>query len=435
MSGASLRLNACVLILAAAVLAIMGNWEQSFAGLWRLPAILLLLGLAYESWIVSKSHVVVELQAPENLYLGRAAAIRFTCWHALKRTLAIEIAPGAPDSFDIESTVEALQVKSGEWTAIERRVVPRRLGSSEWPALRTRSAGPFGLAWWPRQVACPAAVRVLPDLFRNAGEVKGVSAFGSQATIDAGAGAGAEVLRLRDYRAGDPPRVIDWKATVRADRLISREFSQDDGLQIVIAIDAGRSSALRAGSLDRFGHYVNIAARLAQFAAEREDLVGLVVYADRPLAALPPARGPNAVARLRTVLAASRIERTESNPLYAAIRVRTLARHRSLIVILTDIDDASSESQLAHAVRFLLPKHLPFVAGLSSAEAESMARAPARTWLDPYRALAAQEYCIGLERKARALNALGAPALVAKPEQLERAVFAAYANFRRRRRA
>jgi hypothetical protein len=90
---------------------------------------------------------------------------------------------------------------------------------------------------------------------------------------------------------------------------------------------------------------------------------------------------------------------------------------------------------LAQAVRFLLPTHLPFVAALSSAEAESMARAPANQWLDPYRALAAQEYCIGLERKARALNALGAPALVAKPDQLEHAVFAAYANFRRRRRA
>ena len=298
MSGASLRRNACVLILACAGLAIVGAWEQSFAGLWRLPATLLLLGLAYESWIVSKAHLAIELQAPENLYLGRAAAIRFSCSHSLKRMLAFEIAPSAPEFFDIENSVEYLRVKSQERAAIERRIVPRRLGACEWPALRTRSAGPLGLAWWPRQVACPAAVRVLPDLFRNAGEVKGISKLGSQASIDSGTG--AEVLRLRDYRAGDPPRVIDWKATVRADRLISREFTQEHGLQIVIAIDAGRSSALRAGLLDRFGHYVNIAARLAQFATARDDLVGLVVYADRPLAALPPARGPNAVARLRT---------------------------------------------------------------------------------------------------------------------------------------
>ena len=433
MSGASLRLNSCLLILAAAALAIMGDWQHALAGVWRLPASLLLLGLAYESWVVSKAHWAVELQAPKNLYLGRAAAVRFVCRHALKRTLLIEIAPSAPELFTLESSVRSLQVKTGERAVTERRVVAKRLGSYEWPPLRTRSAGPLGLAWWPRKVACPAVVRVLPDLFRRAGEVKGVLASGSEASSDSGTG--AEVLRLRDYRPGDPPRLIDWKATVRANRLISREFTQEHGLQIVIAIDAGRSSALWAGSLDRFGHYVNIAARLAQFAAERDDLVGLVVYADRPLAALAPARGPNAVARLRAVLAASRIERTESNPLYAASRVRSLVHHRSLIVMLTDIDDASAESQLAHAVRFLLPKHLPFVAGLSSAEAESMARAPARMWLDPYRALAAQEYCIGLERKARALNALGAPTLLAKPAQLEHAVFAAYAGFRRRRRA
>ena len=433
MSGASLRLNSLLLTLAAALLAIMGDWQPSLAGLWQLPAALLLAGLAYESWIVSRQDFSVELQMPDKLYLGRSAAIRFVCAHALRRPLIVEIAPSAPQSFDIEGKVERLRLNPGERAVLERRAVPKRLGPSEWPPLRARIAGPLGLGWWPRGIACAAAVRVLPDLFRSAGEVKGVFASGSQASIDAGGG--AEVLRLRDYRAGDPPRVIDWKATARADRLISREFSQDDALQIVIVIDAGRSSALRAGSLDRFGHYVNVAARLAQFAAEREDLVGLVLYADRPLAALAPSRGLNAVARLRNVLAAARIERTESNPLYAATRVRSLVRHRSLIVMLTDIDDASNESQLAHAVRFLLPKHLPFVAGLSSAEAESMARAHAQTWLDPYRSLAAQEYYIGLERKARALNALGAPTLVARPERLEHAVFAAYANFRQRRRA
>jgi uncharacterized protein (DUF58 family) len=180
---------------------------------------------------------------------------------------------------------------------------------------------------------------------------------------------------------------------------------------------------------------VNIAARLAQHAAGREDQVGLVIYADRPLGVLAPARGAPAVARLRRMLTAARIEPTESNPLSAALRVRTLARQRSLVVLLTDVDDATAASQLAQAARLLLPKHLPFVAGLSSGAAEAMARAPAEHWLDPYRSLAAQEYCTGLARKVRALKALGAPALVAKPEQLERAVFAAYANFRRSRRA
>jgi uncharacterized protein (DUF58 family) len=435
LSGMSLRPNALLLVLLTAVIAVVSYWSRDAAltGLWLFPAALLMLGLAYESWMVSRSGLSCEFEPPERFFLGRRSTVRFHCRHTLRRSLDIELAPSAPDSFEIEIGVMPLRIAAGATAGVERSMIPSRLGVYSWPSLRTRVGGPVGLAWWPKRLACERQVRVLPDLFRSEAEVKGSAASGAK--TGTAIGAGAEVMRLREYRVGDPPRVIDWKATARAGRPISRDFAQDHHLQIVIVVDAGRASALRAGALDRFGHYVNVAARLAQHAAAQEDLVGLVVYADRPLAALTPARGTLAVARLRAVLAAARVERTESNPLYAATRVRSLVRHRSLIVLLTDVDDATVASQLARAVRLLLPKHLPFVAGLSSAAAEAMSHAPARQWLDPYRTLAAQEYCIGLERKVRALNALGAPTLVARPEQLEHAVFAAYENFRRRRRA
>jgi uncharacterized protein (DUF58 family) len=431
----SLRRNALLLILLAAAIAVVSYWNAraGLAGLWPLPAALLLLGLAYESWAVARSGLSIDCEMPESLFLGRDASVRFVGRHGLRHRVDVEFAPSAPDSFEIDGDVVPLRLPRGAAAAVDRRINPSRLGAYSWPPIKARVAGPFALAWWPKQLPCRRAVRVLPDLFRSSDEVKGLAASGVKSGNEIGAG--AEVLRLRDYRAGDPPRVIDWKATARAGRMISREFTQDHRLEIVIVVDAGRASALRAGSLDRFGHYVNVAARLAQHAALQDDLVGLVVYADRPLAALAPARGAQAVARLRAVLAAARVERTESNPLYAATRVRSLVRHRALIVMLTDVDDATVASQLLQAVRLLLPKHLPFIAGLSSAAAEAMAAAPSRHWLDPYRTLAAQEYCAGLERKVRALNALGAPALVARPEQIEPAVFAAYEQFRRRRRA
>jgi uncharacterized protein (DUF58 family) len=434
-NGASLKINAFVLIILAALIAIVSDWSrgQVFAGLWRIPAALLLLGLAYESWRVSRSGLALEVDAPEQLFLGRPCTLRWVLRQASGRALKIEAAPSAPAYFEIDEEIEPLEIRPGEPGTIARRVNPCRLGEYSWPPMKIRVGGALGLAWWPKELVHQRRLRVLPDLFSRGGELKGIARSGGRAGI--GIGAGAEVLRLREYRGGDAPRVIDWKATARAGRLISRDFAQDYGLQIVIVVDAGRSSALRAGTLDRFGHYVNVAARLAQFAAEREDLVGLVVYADRPLAALAPARGVAAVARLRALLAASRVAGTESNPLYAATRVRSLVTHRSLVVLLTDVDDVSANSQLAQAVRFLLPTHLPFIAGLSSAAAQAMAHAPARHWLDPYRSLAAQEYCIGLERKIRALNALGAPALTARPDHLEHAVFAAYENFRRGRRA
>ncbi|HXA36761.1 MAG TPA: DUF58 domain-containing protein [Steroidobacteraceae bacterium] len=431
----SLRINSLLLVLFTAAIAVLGDWSAHplLAGLWLLPAALLLLGLAYESWSASRAGLTFDIEPPERLYLGRGSRMDFIVTHRQHRKLVMELAPSAPEFFDIEGGNVILRIAAGERIALPRRVCPTRLGVYDWPTVRARIAGPLRLAWWSRELACRRRVRVLPDLFHSEAEVKGISAAGAKSGTELGTG--AEVLRLREYRTGDPPRIIDWKATARAGRLISRDFAQDHRLEIVILVDAGRASALRAGDLDRFGHYVNVAARLAQYAAGQEDLVGLVVYADRPLAVLAPARGAPAVARLRATLAGARVERTESNPLYAAVRVRTLVRQRSLVVLLTDVDDTTVASQLAQAVRLLLPKHLPFVAGLSSGAAESMASSPANHWLDPYRSLAAQEYCKGLERKVRALNALGAPALVAKPDQLEHAVFAAYANFRRSRRA
>jgi uncharacterized protein (DUF58 family) len=432
----SLRRNALWLVLLTVAIAISGDWNHqlAFHGWWAMPAALLLLGLAYESRYVARCGLRFEVDAPAQLYLGRSASLGFLFAHGLqRRSLAFEFAISAPEFLDIDTDVARVVIEPQSICRIKRNAAAGRLGEFAWPSLPGRVAGPLGLAWWSKALHCEQKIKVVPDLLRSLAEVKSMAAIGEAPA--ALSGGGAEVLRLREYRAGDPPRLVDWKATARAGRLISRDFSQDRGLQIVLVVDAGRSSQLRAGALDRFGHYVNVAARLAQFAADREDLVGLVVYADRPLAALAPARGAAAVSRLRAILAATRIERTESNPVYAVTRVKSLVRHRSLIIILTDFDDASAHSQLAQAVRFLLPKHLPFVAGLSSAAAEAMSNAPPQNWLDPYRALAAQEYCIGLQRKVRALNAMGAPALAARPEQLEGAVFAAYERFSRQRRA
>jgi len=434
-NGASLRRNAFLCILLIVAMAVIGDWsgDAGLTRLWRFSAALLLIGLAYERWAVARAGWSFGAELPDPACLGRSSIVRLTYGHRDRRTWTLQIVPAAPDSVDLKEATATLALSPGAPVTLEYRMSARRLGEFSWPPSRVRAAGPLGLAWWPRALSCERRLRVVPDLFRSNAEVKGTAHAGTQAGYRLGEG--VDALRLRDYRDGDAPRVIDWKATARAGRLISRDFAREHELQIVIVVDAGRSSGLRAGALDRFGHYVNVAARLAQFAAERDDLVGLVLYADRPLAAVAPARGASAVAHLRSLLAAARVERTESNPLYAATRVRSLVRHRSLVVLLTDVDDASTESQLAQAVRFLLPKHLPFVAALSSADAEAMGRAPAIGWLDPYRALAAQEYCTGLARKIRALNALGAPALIARPEHLEHAVFAAYEDFQRRRRA
>jgi uncharacterized protein (DUF58 family) len=431
----SLRQNALALAVLTVLMAIVGDWsgDADLARLWYLALAVLLLGLAYEGWLMMRAGLGVSISAskPRSI-LGRPTALQMTFTHRLARALTLEIAADSPATVDIDGEVRTLVVPAGAGASLSLTAIPRRLGSQTWPPLRARVAGPLGLAWWTRPLAAQFTMNVAPDLLHDDADRAGATGSGTRARSLLGAG--GEVLQLREYRQGDPQHVIDWKATARANRLVSRDFSEDQHLEIILAIDAGRASALRAGELDRFGHYANIAARFAEHAVAHDDQVGLVVFADRPLASIAPGRGIGTVARIRAMLTAVQPAAAESNPLNAVLRIRQLVRHRSLVVMLTDLDDASVAGQLASAARLLLPKHLPLVAGLASPEAQALAREQAGGWLAPYEALAAQEYVARLTKNAAALRALGAPTLLALPNQMERAVFEAYAEFRIRRR-
>lgn len=429
-----LRLNALAFTVLTALVAIMGAWSSDvqLEKLWLLPLALLLLGLAYEAWVTSRAQLSLRITSAEQGILGRTTNLQFQLQQALGRGAAVLLAPAGPDAVEIDTNIQTVNVPVDGAATVEVRTTPRKLGLHAWPSVNARIAGPLGLAWWSRKLEPNYSMRVMPELLRDGARRVG-SVSGGMRTRSI-LGAGAEVLQLRDYRAGDPQNLIDWKATARRGQLISRDFTEDQHLDIVIAVDVGRASALRAGDLDRLGHYINLAARFAELAVAQDDRVGIVLFADQPIATLAPGRGIGTVLRIRQMLAAASPKLAESNPLNAALRIRSLVRHRSLVVMLTDVDDATVAGQLASAARLLLPKHLPLIAGLSSPEAEALRTAPAHSWLDPYQSLAAQEYCARLERNARALRALGAPALVTRPEYMERAVFDAYAEFRNRRR-
>jgi uncharacterized protein (DUF58 family) len=102
--------------------------------------------------------------------------------------------------------------------------------------------------------------------------------------------------------------------------------------------------------------------------------------------------------------------------------------------MLTDLDDGAASGQLRAAMRLLLPKHLPFIAAVTSERVAALANATAEQVLDVYRSLAAQEYCHMRAANLATLRALGVAAVSAAPAELDQAVLAAYRSFRQRRR-
>lgn len=430
----NLRQNGLMMILVTALLGIAAQWAgvAQVAKLWALPLALLLLGLAYERFVCARAAMRLSIQSPDPWHLAGAAEVRWQLAHVLPRTLTVMLAPRLPAGVVTTTQVRTVQVPALHGAMIRMPAVSRRLGAIQWPAQPARIAGPLGLAWWSVRLQGTDHSTVVPAMLELNESASGAAAAGTR--ISRVIGPGAHVEQLRDYRPGDPLRVIDWRATARRRQLVSRDFAEDQHLDVIMVLDVGRSSRILCGELDRLGHYANAAARMAQHVVAQDDRIGLMLFGDAPLAVVPPTRGHAGVMRVRELLSGIQSQNTDSNVIHAAAQVLKRVHQRSLIVLLTDIDDASSEGQLAAALRLLQPRHFPFVVGLSELDPALIADQAPQAWLDPWLSLAAAHALSQRERGIRALRATGAQVMLTRPADFERTLFAQYAQFRQRRR-
>jgi uncharacterized protein (DUF58 family) len=411
-----------LLILLTAVLAIAGLWgeDPALRQLWQWPALLLLLGLLLERIIARRTQLRVQLETAQPLLLGRSQRLLFRFVHSARHDALLAL--GEPRRIELPHEAD------GQWQGV---VTPLRLGLHRWPDMPVRLAGRLRLAWWSRTLSVDGQLAVAPD---TVGVVP-TRASGMQSGVNSRLrpGRGAELLQLRDYTHGDPLARIDWKTTARLRRLVTREYTEDQHLDILLAIDAGRLSRARADALDRLGLFANLAARFAQHAVMRDDRVGLLIYAEKPLALCMPERGLRAVAALRERLMHLQAQRGEAEPVVAALRMRSMLSQRSLIVWLTDVEDPTTGEALRAAVRCLMPPHLALVAGVRSADVAGLANRPAVDWRDPWVALAAREQLQRTQLRLAQLRSLGAPVIYAPEGELEQAVFNEYEALRQRR--
>jgi uncharacterized protein (DUF58 family) len=117
-------------------------------------------------------------------------------------------------------------------------------------------------------------------------------------------GSGGELLDLRDYLAGDPPKTIAWKVSARRDRLITKVFESEVPVRCTLFLDTSHSVRVRPPGKNALTRLVEIAAAVAQAGTGVRDLVGLCLFDEQAVATYArPARGQRHLVKLLNVLA------------------------------------------------------------------------------------------------------------------------------------
>ena len=251
--------------------------------------------------------------------------------------------------------------------------------------------------WWRRQVRLsnPEEIAVFPNVVA----IKRV-----QLTLRRGLRAMAGLRRarppgastafagLRDYVRGDDIRRVSWTATARRDHPVVVEVEAERGQQVLIALDCGRLMTAPAGELDKLDYAVNAALMLAWVAQAYGDRVGLMTFDDRVTGFIKPERGSSQLRRLTEALYAIKSDYVEPDFGHAFTHLALRLGRRSMVVVLTDVQDPEASKELvAHCLR-LAARHLVLVVAMSDPAVLRARDQPVTTSARAYEWAAAEEF-------------------------------------------
>ena len=104
-------------------------------------------------------------------------------------------------------------------------------------------------------------------------------------------GRGMSFSEVREYRAGDDVRDIDWNVTARSRSPHIKVYEEERELTMMLMVDVSASRMFGSTHFLKKNILTEIAAVVAFSAAQNNDKVGCIFFSDRVEKYIPPKKG------------------------------------------------------------------------------------------------------------------------------------------------
>ena len=349
----------------------LGALPLLFAGSdpWILTAVLvynaLLAACAVADFLAApKPEQAVSLtrRVEDKLSLGAPNAVTIEVRNRTTAPLMLTIRDLPPPTFELDRSVEGQLTLPPDPRPVRfvYNVTPPTKGDFHFGDLYLQYPGRLGLIRRQGVVAAQQSVKVYPNLLETAKyELLARRGRLMQLGIRTAKvrGGGSEFESLREYVPGDEYKKIDWSATARRGKLISRQYEAERSQNIVLLLDTGRTMLQAVQKMAKLDYVVNTALMLAYVAAASDDKVGLMAFDAEIRAYLPPAKSKAQVYGILESLYNLDARMVETDYKAAFQNLSTRWRRRSLVVLFTDLVDPDSSAQILDAVPMIADQH------------------------------------------------------------------------------
>lgn len=359
---------------------IMAIWTE-LQWLWTISVAIVMVMLLWDLLrVYSIQSLRIERDAPGKMSLGLWHDVTLTLHYKASATalfmqeLQVKVFDLYPVNCEFRYLPRKMTLKSNQWASLEYQVKPLKRGNEQFQGVQCLIDSPWH--FWQRNVHidAPFSAMVYPNF-------AAISQYALLATENRLSqlgirkirrrGEGMDFHQLREYREGDSLRQIDWKATARLRKLISREYQDEKDQEILFLLDCGRRMLSQDDELSHFDHTLNAMLLLSYVALHQGDAIGFSTFGtanneqgEHNSERWFPAR--KGMATLQSLLNnVYDLHASTVTPDYTQAVTQLLRRQkkRALIIVLTNLRDEDSHD-LQNAIQLLKRKHLVVLASL-----------------------------------------------------------------------
>jgi uncharacterized protein (DUF58 family) len=399
------------LALAIAILLSLGSiWQPDGTRLSVLLTIFLLLATATDWLLIPRSAIGVRRIIAPTLMLGVPATVTLHISNAAARPLRILVRDSSPPEFSGSDAPLPLFIAGRSQTTLEYTVRSFTRGVFAFGDIYWRLIGPLGLVLRQHSEPATQQVTVLPDISTTGARDLAVALASRQRIgrhLVAVRGEAREFESLREYSHDDHFRDIDWKASARRGKLITRQYQIERDQRLLIMLDLGRMMSPKIGNYRKLDYAVQAAVRLSQTALQQGDRVGLLLFAQEISYYLPPAKGAAQIQQIVNALTVAQPRRLEPNYRYVFNFAARENPRRTLMVCFTDLADIETSRELVSSMARLQPRHLPMTVTMSDSDVLATLRRAPKNEMQVYEHAAAMEVWADYQRAIRSLTSYG----------------------------